>query len=113
MSFDESGSDDSSHYTKEYFITRTFDERKPQVPYVQGTRFTVQQHNPRPPVKIDPITRCTLTDKKEREKMEQLHPHEQWLQYHPLPGPYGPLTLELEIPLAIRLWLRFSKRIPQ
>ena len=35
--------------------------------------------------------------------MEQLHPHEQCLQYHPLPGPYGPLTLELEIHDTIRI----------
>lgn len=100
MSFDES--DDSRYYDKDYFSTRPFDERKPWVPYVEGFRFTVQQHDLPPPVKLDPITRCTITDIEASEKMEQLHPIERCRQYLPLPGSYGPLNLELEIHDTIR-----------
>ena len=101
MSLDEF--DDGSYYDKDYFITRPFDERKPRVPYVKGFHFTVQQHIPPPPVKLDPITRCTITDIKASEKMEQLHPVERCRQYPPLPGSYGPLHLELEIHDTIRI----------
>lgn len=98
------GLDDGACYVKDN-VTQPFDERKSRIPYVKGWRFTVQQHNPPPPVELDLSILCTFEDKKESVKMEQLHSIERCLRYPPLPrsGSYGSSSLELQIHDTIRI----------
>lgn len=82
----------------EIYSTLPFSRRKARIPYIKGWQFTVQQHIP-PPVKLNPTALCTFEDNMEESvRMQQLHPVKRCLQCPPLPGLYGPFSLELQIP---------------
>lgn len=82
--------------------TQPYDTRKPQISYTKGWQFTVRQHTPPPPVKLNPYTLCSFEDQDESIKMELLHPIKRRLRYPPLLGPYGS-SIELQICDTLRV----------
>ncbi|ODM15961.1 hypothetical protein SI65_08802 [Aspergillus cristatus] len=82
--------------------TQLYDERKLRVPYVKGSRFTAQQ-DISPPIKLNPSMGCTFEYYDDAETMKALHPIERCIQYPPLNGSYGSLSLELQVQETIRI----------
>lgn len=96
--------DNTACYMKDDQISaQPSDGRKPPIYYVKGWQFTVQQHIPSPPVQLDIFKGCTFDNREERDKMENMHPIKRCLQYPPLPGSYGPFSLELQIQGSVRI----------